>query len=81
MLSELERGKGYVIVSREISEMNLSYNTKGFELPKHPLFINLVLMYKKTEQRKAVLELIDRIRDTRLNLKGSTNERNLLWKS
>lgn len=64
MLSELERGKGYVIVSPEISEMSLSYNTKGFELPKHPLFINLVLMYKKTEQRKEVLELIDRIRDT-----------------
>lgn len=64
MLSELERGKGYVIVSPEISEMSLSYNTKGFEIPKDPLFINLVLLYKKTEQRKEVLELIERIRDT-----------------
>ncbi len=64
MLSELERGKGYVIVSPEISEVGLSYNTKGFSLPGKPLYINLVLLYKKTEQREEVFELINRIRDT-----------------
>ncbi len=64
MLSELERGKGYVIVSPEISEMSLSYNTKGFALPGEPLYIYLVLLYKKTEQRPEVLQLIERIRET-----------------
>ena len=63
MLSEMERGKGYVIVSPEISENNLSYNTKGFELPGEPLYMNLVLVYKKDEQRKEVIDLIDRIRE------------------
>lgn len=63
MLSELDRGKGYVIVSPEISEMSLSYNTKGIPLPGEPLYIYLVLLYKKTEQRPEVLELIERIRE------------------
>lgn len=63
MLSELERGKGYVIVSPELSEISLSYNAKGIPLPGEPLYIYLVLLYKKTEQRAEVLELIDRIRD------------------
>ena len=63
MLSEMERGKGYVIVSPEISENSLSYNTKVFELPGEPLYMNLVLVYKKTEQRKEVIQLIERIRE------------------
>lgn len=64
MLSELDRGKGYVIVSPDISEVSLSYNSKKLPLPGKPLYINLVLFYKKTEKRPEVLELIDRIRDT-----------------
>lgn len=64
MLSELERGKGYVIVSPEISEMSLSYNTKGLTLPGEPLYIYLVLLYKKTEQRPEVHDLIERICET-----------------
>ena len=61
MLSELERGKGYVIVSPELSEASLSYNTKEIPLPGEPLYIYMVLFYKKTEQRPEVLELIERI--------------------
>lgn len=64
MLSELERGKGYVIVSPKISEASLSYNVKAFPLPGSPLYIYLVLLYKKTEQRPEVLELIERIRES-----------------
>lgn len=63
MLNELERGKGYVIVSPDITEVSLSYNTKEFSLPGEPLNISLSLMYKKTEQREELLELIDRICD------------------
>lgn len=63
MLSELERGEGDVIVSPELSEISLSYNTKAFPLPGKPLSISLALMYKKSEKRSEVLELIDRIRD------------------
>lgn len=64
MLSELERGNGYVIVSPEISDVNLSYNSKAISLPGDPLVIYLVLLYKKTEQRSEVLELVERIRET-----------------
>lgn len=63
MLSEIDRGKGYVIVSPEISEVSLAYNTKELPLPGEPLYIYLVLLYKKTEQRKEVLELIGRIQE------------------
>ncbi len=63
MLSELERGSGYVIVSPEISEVGLSYNTRSFKLPGKPLSIYLALLHKKGETRPQVLELVDRIKD------------------
>ena len=45
------------------NKISLSYNTKAFPLPGKPLSISLALMYKKSEKRSEVLELIDRIRD------------------
>lgn len=61
MLSELERGKGYVIVSPDITEVGMAYNTKAIPLPGKPLYINLSLLYKKGEKRSEVLEIIERI--------------------
>ena len=64
MLSELSMGKGYVIVSPDITEQEMSYQTKEIPLPGEPLYISLSLLYKKNEDRKEVLEIIDKICDT-----------------
>lgn len=63
MLSELERGNGYIIVTPELSDVGLNYNSKAFPLPGEPLYIYLALIYKKMEKRPEVLDLIERIRD------------------
>lgn len=63
MLSELERGAGYVIASPDISELSLLYHTKSIPLPGNPFYVYLAILYKKTEIRKEVLDLVERIRE------------------
>lgn len=63
MLSELERGEGYILVSPELSENSITYKTKCFPLPGDPFYISLTMLYKKSEKRPEVLELIEAMRE------------------
>lgn len=63
LLNFIERGEGYAIVSPDMGDAGMQYNTKFFPLPGEPLDFDLVLMYKKSEDRPEVLEIIERIID------------------
>ena len=63
LLAYLNQDEGYAIVSPDMGDAGMEYQTKFLDLPGPPLLFDLALLCRKGEKRQNVLKLITKIKE------------------